>query len=144
LRKNLPFQYVEQRGQEIQETFLYNPNKNCFNPFLHEHIMNNGRFHWKPSDTSSNCYKTKKNAAILMKLGINFDCTIASVTACSNLNFLLPWQRGDVSNCKNHYFALFFPSKLISKCCNFSSKRLFSVGNTLPYDRPEAIFTECR
>jgi hypothetical protein len=38
-----------------------------------------------------------KNASILMKLGTNVDWTIASVTACSILNFLLPRQRGDVS-----------------------------------------------
>jgi hypothetical protein len=51
----------------------------------------------KPSVTSSNCYETLKNASILMKLGTNIDWTIASVTACSILNFLLPWQWGDVS-----------------------------------------------
>jgi hypothetical protein len=50
----------------------------------------------KPPVTSSNCYETIKNALILMKLGTNVDLTIAFVTACSILNFLLPWQRGDV------------------------------------------------
>jgi hypothetical protein len=76
----------------------------------------------KPPVTSSYCYETVKNASILMKLGTNVDCTIASVTACSMVNFLLPWQRGGrLKIAKNHYFALFFfPSKLISKCCNFS------------------------
>jgi hypothetical protein len=51
----------------------------------------------KPPVTSSNCYETMKNDSILMKLGTNVDYTIASVTACSIVNFLLPWQRGDVS-----------------------------------------------
>jgi hypothetical protein len=52
----------------------------------------------KPPVTSSNCYETMKNASILMKLGTNVDYTIAYVTACSMVNFLLPWQRGgDVS-----------------------------------------------
>jgi hypothetical protein len=57
----------------------------------------------KPPVTSSNCYETIKNALILMKLGTNVDYTIASVTACScvtacsMVNFLLPWQPGDVS-----------------------------------------------
>jgi hypothetical protein len=46
--------------------------------------------------TSSNCYETMKNASILMKLGTHVDWTIASTTACSIVNFLLPWQRGDV------------------------------------------------
>jgi hypothetical protein len=59
----------------------------------------------KPPVTSSNCYETMKNASILMKLGTNVDYTIASVTACSMVN---------------HYFYCFFPSKLISKCDNFS------------------------
>jgi hypothetical protein len=44
----------------------------------------------KPPVTSSNCYETMKNASILMKLGTNADYTIASVTACSMVNFLLP------------------------------------------------------
>jgi hypothetical protein len=47
----------------------------------------------KPPVTSSNCYETMKNtlyASILMKLGTNVDWSIASVTACSILNFLLP------------------------------------------------------
>jgi hypothetical protein len=47
--------------------------------------------------TSSNCYKTMKNTSILIKLGTNVDWTIASVTTCSDLNFLLPWQRLDIS-----------------------------------------------
>jgi hypothetical protein len=47
--------------------------------------------------TSLNCYKTIKFASILIKLGTNVDWTIAFVTTCSGLNFLLPWQRGDIS-----------------------------------------------
>jgi hypothetical protein len=77
----------------------------------------------KPPVTSSNYYKTMKNASILMKLGTNVDSAIASVTACSIVNFLLPWQRGDVSKLrKKSLFCIvvFFQSKLISKCCNFS------------------------
>jgi hypothetical protein len=49
-------------------------------------------FNEKPPVTSSNCYETIKNASILMKLGKNNDWTIASVTACSILNYLLPWH----------------------------------------------------
>jgi hypothetical protein len=51
----------------------------------------------KAPDTSSNCYKTIKTVSILIKLGINVDWTIAYVTACPGLNFLLPWQRWDIS-----------------------------------------------
>jgi hypothetical protein len=51
----------------------------------------------KPPVTSSNCYETMKNVSILMKLGTKVDWTIASVTACSIVNFLLPWQHGLVS-----------------------------------------------
>ena len=75
----------------------------------------------KPPVTSSNCYETMKNASILIKLGTNVDWTIAFVTTCSVLNFLLPWQRGDISKLpKITILRWFFPSKLISKCCNFS------------------------
>jgi hypothetical protein len=74
----------------------------------------------KPPVTSSNFYETMKNASILMKLGKNVDFTIASVTACSIVNFLLPWHRGNVSKLpKITILHCFFP-KLISKCCNFS------------------------
>jgi hypothetical protein len=48
----------------------------------------------KPPVTSSNCYEIMKNASILMKLGTIVDSTITSVTACSVLNFLLPWPLG--------------------------------------------------
>jgi hypothetical protein len=51
----------------------------------------------KPPVTSLNCYETMKNASILIKLGTNVDWTIAFVATCSVLNFLLPWQRGDIS-----------------------------------------------
>jgi hypothetical protein len=73
-----------------------------------------------PPVTSSNCYETMKNASILIKLGTNVDWTIVLVTTCLVLNFLLPWQRGDISKLPKSLFCLdFFPSKLISKCCNF-------------------------
>jgi hypothetical protein len=56
--------------------------------------------------------ETMKNASILMKLGTNVDYTTASVTACSIVNFLLPWQRGDVSKLpKNTILHCFFPIK---------------------------------
>jgi hypothetical protein len=75
----------------------------------------------KPPNTSSNCYDTMKNASILIKLGTNVDWTIAFVTTCLVLNFLLPWQRGDISKLpKITILPRFFPSKFISKCCNFS------------------------
>jgi hypothetical protein len=75
----------------------------------------------KPPVTSSNCYVTMKNASILIKLGTNVDWTIAFVKTCSVLNFLLPWQRGDISKLPKITILLrFFPSKFISKCCNFS------------------------
>jgi hypothetical protein len=51
----------------------------------------------KPPVTSSNCYETMKNALILIKLRTYVDLTIAFVTICSVLNFLLPWQQGDIS-----------------------------------------------
>jgi hypothetical protein len=104
----------------------------------------------KPTVTSSNCYETMKNASILIKLnasiliklGTNVDWTIAFVTTlfvcfgfyvtstqyrsyrdvpCSVLNFLLPWQRGDISKMPIiTILPWFFPSKFISKCYNFS------------------------
>jgi hypothetical protein len=47
-----------------------------------------------------------------MKLGTNVDWTIASVTACSIVNILLPWQRGDVSKLqKNTILHCFFSIK---------------------------------
>jgi hypothetical protein len=56
----------------------------------------------KPPVTSSNCYE-------MMKLGLNVDWTIASVTACSIVNFQLPWQQGDSQNCEKitilHFFS---------------------------------------
>jgi hypothetical protein len=89
------------------------------NPFLHEHIVKNGLFIENRPVTSSTCYETMKNASILMKLGTNVDWTIASVTACSISCY--HDNGGRLKIAKNHYFALlFFSSKLISKCCNFS------------------------
>jgi hypothetical protein len=82
--------------------------------------------------TSSNCYKTKETASILIKLGTNVDWTIAFVTKCSVLNFLLPWQRGGhLKIAKNHYFALIFPSKLIFDF--FLAMR----GTTAPFKPPK-------
>jgi hypothetical protein len=71
--------------------------------------------------TSSNCYKTIKSASVLIKLGTNVDWTIAFVTTCM-LSFEFPVTmatRGRLKIAKNHYFSLFFPSKLISKCFIF-------------------------
>jgi hypothetical protein len=56
-----------------------------------------------------------KNASILMKLSINVDWTIASVTACSILA-----MGGLLKIAKNHYFALFSSIITDFKCCNFS------------------------
>jgi hypothetical protein len=102
----------------------------------------------KPLVTSSNCYETMKNASILIKLGTKVDWTFAFVTTCSVLNLLLPWQRGDSSKLpKITILRWFFPSKLILKCCNFSMDWdrvkgfFFSVGYTLPYNRPGVIFS---
>jgi hypothetical protein len=62
----------------------------------------------KPPVTISNCYETMKNASILMKLGTDVDWTIASVTACSIINFLLPWQWGTSQNCEKSLFCIVF------------------------------------
>jgi hypothetical protein len=62
----------------------------------------------KPPLTSSNCYDTMKNALILIKLGTNVDWTIAFVTTCLVLNFLLLWQRGDISKLPKITFCLAF------------------------------------
>jgi hypothetical protein len=62
----------------------------------------------KPPVTSSNCYETMKNASILIKLGTNVNWRIAFVTTCSVLNFLLPWQRGDISKLPKSLFCLEF------------------------------------
>jgi hypothetical protein len=67
-----------------------------FNPLLHEHFVKNGCFIEKSPVTSSNCYETMKTASILIKLGTSVDWTIAFATTCSDSNFLLPWQRGDI------------------------------------------------
>jgi hypothetical protein len=63
-----------------------------FKPLPHGHIVKMAVFIEKPPVTSSNCYETMKNASILIKLGTTVDWTIAFVTTCSVLNFLLPWQ----------------------------------------------------
>jgi hypothetical protein len=58
-----------------------------------------------------------KNASILNKLGTNVDWTMAFVTTCSVLNFLLPVMamRGHLKIAKNHYFALIFSIKIYFK-----------------------------
>jgi long-subunit fatty acid transport protein len=63
--------------------------------------------------TSSNCYNTIKTALTLITLGTNVSWTITLATTGLGLNFLLPWQRGDISKLpKNHYFALIFFIKI--------------------------------
>jgi hypothetical protein len=73
---------------------------------------------WEHSATSSNCYKTIKKASILFKLGTNVDWTIAFVTAYS-IFFKISCNHGNEGTSQNHYFVMIFPSKLISKYCNF-------------------------
>jgi hypothetical protein len=99
----------------------------------------------KPPVTSSNSYETRKNASILIKLGTNDDWTIAFVTTCSVLNFLLPWQQENISKLpQNHYFASSFSIKIYFKVLQLLkglrwSQRIFSVGYTVPYERPGAM-----
>jgi hypothetical protein len=63
--------------------------------------------------TSSNCYNTIKTASILIKPGTNVYWTIAFATTCSGLNFVLPWQRGEISKLpKKIYFALILSIKI--------------------------------
>jgi hypothetical protein len=91
-----------------------------FNPFLHEHFVKNGCFHWK-----SSCYYKFK---LLWNYEKDFN-TVQSRHKCSLdhsicndiLNFLLPWQRRDI--CKLPKITILrwvFHQKLISKCCNVS------------------------
>jgi hypothetical protein len=61
-----------------------------FNPLLIEHFSKMAIFIEKSPVASSNCYKTIKNASILIKLGKNVDWTVAFEQTCSVLNFLLP------------------------------------------------------
>jgi hypothetical protein len=83
---------------------------------------------------------------ILIKLGTNVDWTIAFVTTCSVLNFLLPWQRGDISKlpkitiCLDFFHQNLFQSAATSQGIEIESKA-FSVGYTLPYDRPGVILS---
>jgi hypothetical protein len=78
-------------------------------PLPHEHIVKNGRFQIrKPPVSSSNFYENMTNDLILMKFGTNVDWTISSVTACSILNFLLPWQRGDATKLTKSLFCIVF------------------------------------
>jgi hypothetical protein len=97
----------------------------CMTSILTHYCMSTFRkmtvFIEKSPVSSSNCYKTIQTALILIKLGTNVDWTIDFVTTCSVLNFLLLWQRVDISKLpKVTILRRVFPSKLISKCCNFS------------------------
>jgi hypothetical protein len=75
----------------------------------------------KPPVTSSKCYKTLKNALILMKLGRYVNLIIISVTTNSIIIFCNHGNGGTSQNCEISLFCIvFFPSKLLSKCCNFS------------------------
>jgi hypothetical protein len=52
--------------------------------------------------------------------------------------------RGHLKIAKNHYFASIFSIKIYFKMLQLLkglSQRLFSVGYTLPYDRPGVIFS---
>jgi hypothetical protein len=54
--------------------------------------------------------------------------------------------RGHLKIAKKHYFALIFSIKIDFKVLPLlngliKSQRLFSIGYTLPYDRPGAIFS---
>jgi hypothetical protein len=82
----------------------------------------------KPSVTSSICYEAMKNDSILLKLSTNVDWTMPSVTTCSILNFILQWQRGDVSN---------LPSSLF--CSVFSTKMISNVATSLWIDRSKGF-----
>jgi hypothetical protein len=73
----------------------------------YEHIVKMVDFIEKHPVTSSS-YETMKNASILMKLETNVDWKMISLTACSILNFLLPWHLGYFSKLRKitilHYF----------------------------------------
>jgi hypothetical protein len=70
--------------------------------------------------TSSTCYKTIKyfnTNQTWHKCWL--DHCLCKTCLC--LNFLSPWQRGDISKLQNiTILRRFFPSKLISKCFNFT------------------------
>jgi hypothetical protein len=101
----------------------------------------------KPPISSSNSYESMKNASILIQLGTNVDWTIAFVTTCSVLNFLLPWQRGDISKLSKSLFCLdffhqnWFQSAATSQGIEIKSKAFQRGGFTLPYDWPGIIFS---
>jgi hypothetical protein len=93
--------------------------------------------------TRSNCYETVTDASLFNKLGTNVDWTIAFVTKSSIVNFLLPWQRGNILKLlKITILRWVFPK--INNCFKraaTSRLKAISVGNTLPSDRPEANFS---
>jgi hypothetical protein len=98
----------------------------------------------KPLDSSSNCYETMKNASKLIKLCTNVDWTIACVKTCSVLNFLLPWQRKDISKLqKITILRWFFHQNWFQSAASFQWIEIESkaFGYTLPYVRPGVIFS---
>jgi hypothetical protein len=71
--------------------------------------------------TSLNCHETMKNASILIKTW--HKCWLDHYLCNNMLSLKFPLTmatRRHLKIAKNRYFALIFPSKLISKCCNFS------------------------
>jgi hypothetical protein len=67
---------------------------------------------------SQNCHRT---TSILTKRSTNVDWSIAFVVACEIVNFPLTVATMTSQFAKNHFFCIVLsPSRLISKCCNFS------------------------
>jgi hypothetical protein len=82
----------------------------------------------RPPVTCSNCYETMKKDSVLMELGTNVDSTIALVTAYSIFNFLLTWQRGNVSKLhKLHNFHCFFRQNWFNGLRNWERVKSFSA-----------------
>jgi hypothetical protein len=108
-------------------------------------IVKNVRFYWKAS-----CYT--------FKLLLNYEkcfntdetwhkCWLDHSLCNSMLNLKFPVTMatgGRLRIAKNQYLALFFPSKLISKCCNWNKvKRLISVIYMLPSKIDLRLFLAC-
>jgi hypothetical protein len=91
------------------------------NPFPHEHIVKNGRFHWKAS-----CYKFKLLWNYEKCFNTNqtwHKCWLDHCLCNDMLSLKFPvtmTTRRLLTIAKNHFFDPIFPSKFISKCCNFS------------------------
>jgi hypothetical protein len=80
-------------------------------PLLHEHFLKKWLFSWKTS-----CYNLKllRNYKRCFNIYITWHTFGAFVTIYLILNFLLPWQRGDISKMpKITILRCFLPSKLI-------------------------------